>query len=87
MSSSDSREPHPDSEVALHDITEKTLRAILGLQVGEHQRTFVADKPGRSPKPIFRRTRGSERSTKMRRRWALSCCGMIRTNPSTPCGA
>lgn len=43
MSSPDSERPHPDSEVALREITEKTLDAILGLQVGEHQRKFIAD--------------------------------------------
>ena len=43
MYSPDSQRPHPGSEVTLREITEETLDAILGLQVGEGQRTFVAD--------------------------------------------
>ena len=43
MSSSDSRKPHPKSEVTLREITEKSLREILALQVAEQQRAFVAD--------------------------------------------
>lgn len=35
--------PHRDSKVTLCEITEKTLDAILRLQVSEHQRKFVAD--------------------------------------------
>ena len=43
MPSSEYQEPHCDSSVTLREITEETLGAILGLQVGEHQRKFVAD--------------------------------------------
>lgn len=43
MSSPDSQRPHPDSEVTLREITAQSLSEILALQVGEGQRTFVAD--------------------------------------------
>ena len=35
--------PHRDSKVTLREITKETLDAILGLQVSERQRKFVAD--------------------------------------------
>ena len=43
MSSPDSQRPHPDGDVALREITEETLDAVLRLQVSEPQRKFVAD--------------------------------------------
>ena len=87
MYSPDSQRPHPGSEVTLREITEESLDAILGLQVGEHQRKLVADNARSIPQAHFRRTRGLKRSTLTTHRWALSCCGTIRTNRSTTCGA
>jgi len=43
MYSPDSQQPHPDGDVALREITAESLSEILDLQVGEGQRTFVAD--------------------------------------------
>jgi len=87
MYSPDSQRPHPGSEVTLREITAESLSEILDLQVGEGQRTFVADNARSIAQAHFRRTRGLERSTLTTHRWALSCCGTIRTNRSTTCGA
>lgn len=43
MFSPDSQQLHPDSDVALCEITAESLSGILALQAAEEQRTFVAD--------------------------------------------
>ncbi len=36
------REPGPDAEVTLRKITSETVRIVIGLQVAEDQKKFVA---------------------------------------------
>ena len=43
MSDPDSRKPHSESNVTLHEVTAASLKEVLALQVTGRQRAFVAD--------------------------------------------